>query len=212
MGTLTLGAAIQHKVLSCHTGMSASTTATTRRLEHWGESHSNNAFKTAVKDFEKARERMREEAEKTWKRWEEERKAFFEESDKRFLEDMKRFDKGWMSDSMFDRSFDDMKTSVTKRKDVFGKAKIDEDKNKMEVSVDTTGFKPSELSVNVCGGTICIQGKHEEKSEEGEVMVLREFSRKYTLPQDASPEDVESSLLKDGTLKVTAKKVGQLKN
>jgi len=196
--------------------MSTSTTHT-RRLEHWGENHSNNAFKTAVEDFEKARERMREEAEKTWKRWEEERKTFFEESDKRFFEDMKRFDNGWMSDSMFDKSFDDMKNSVTKRKDVFGsddfgKAKIDEDKNKMEVSVDTTGFKPSELSVNVCGGTICIQGKHEEKSEEGEVMVLREFSRKYTLPQDARPEDVESSLLKDGTLKVTAKKVGQLKN
>eukprot|EP00092_Neocalanus_flemingeri_P021248 GFUD01023023.1.p1 GENE.GFUD01023023.1~~GFUD01023023.1.p1 ORF type:complete len:196 (-),score=77.81 GFUD01023023.1:924-1511(-) len=192
-----------------------SATEYTSRVEQWKESQNSNAFKTAVEDFERARGRMREETEKTWRRWEEERKKFFGESDKRFLDDMKRFDDGWMSDSIFDKSFDEMKNSIRKRRDMFvsediDKAKVAEDNTKMEVSLDTTGYKPSELSVNVCKGMICVMGKHEEKSEEGKVMVLREFTRKYTLPRDARAEDVESSLLKDGTLRVTAKKVGQL--
>ena len=129
---------------------------------------------------------------------------------------MKKYDNGWMSDSMFNKSFDDMKSStLTRNKDMFDgsfndKTKYSEDGTKMEVSVDTTGFKPSELSVNVMDGMICVAGKHEEKSEAGEVMVLREFTKKYSMPENARAEDVESSLMKDGTLKVVAKKVARL--
>eukprot|EP00091_Calanus_sinicus_P002103 TRINITY_DN12160_c0_g1_i2.p1 TRINITY_DN12160_c0_g1~~TRINITY_DN12160_c0_g1_i2.p1 ORF type:complete len:189 (-),score=62.03 TRINITY_DN12160_c0_g1_i2:125-691(-) len=179
-----------------------------RRLEYWGQNRASQAFKTAHEDFERARERMREDSEKTWRRWEEESKKFFGKSD------LKMFDEGWMSDSIFDKSFEEMKNSIKRRKDLSDfeddKADVSEDKTKMEVSVDTTGYKPSELSVNVAGGMICVAGKHEEKSQEGVVMVLKEFTKKYSLPPDARAEDVESSLLKDGTLKIIAKKVPRL--
>ena len=36
--------------------------------------------------------------------------------------------------------------------------------------------------------------KHEEKSEDGRRMVLRQFSRKYSLPTIAKPENVASNL------------------
>ena len=179
-----------------------------RRLGYWGQDRARQAFKTAQDDFERARERMREESDKTWRRWEEESKKFFGASD------IKKFDEGWMSDSIFDKSFDEMRNSIKRRKDFYAfeddKADVSEDETKMEVSLDTTGYKPSELSVNVAGGMICVAGKHEEKSQEGKVMVLKEFSKKYSLPPDARAEDVESSLLKDGTLKVIAKKVARL--
>ena len=171
-----------------------------RNMEFWGKNKAREAFKAALEDFEKARERMREESEKTWKRWEEERKRFFDESEKQFLKDIKNFDERWITDSIFDQSFDDWKGTLIEN------TNICEDKEKMEVCIDTTGYNPSELSVNVIAGTICIAGKHEEKSEEGKVMVSREFTRKYSLPRNARPENVQSSLFKNGMLKVVAKK------
>ena len=206
---------IQHSVFCTAMG----STEHGSRLENWGQNRARQAFQAALEDFEKARERMREESEKTWRRWEEESKHFFGDS-KIFPPDMKWWsDEWWLSgsDFMFGNSFDEMKKSIKSRRNMFdaednGKAKVVEDNSKMEVFLSTDGFKPSELSVNVCEGMICVQGKHEEKSEEGNVMVLREFTRKYGLPQNAKAEDVESTLLKDGTLKVSVWKVGLLKN
>jgi crystallin alpha B len=51
-----------------------------------------------------------------------------------------------------------------------------------------------------------VEGKHEEKAEDGSRMVARQFVRKYTLPQGAKPEDVTSNLSSDGVLVITAKK------
>merc|ERR1712013_420645 len=50
------------------------------------------------------------------------------------------------------------------------------------------------------------EGRHEEKAEDGSKMVSRSFSRKYTLPKDAKPEDVVSNLSSDGVLVITAPK------
>merc|ERR1719290_24947 len=52
---------------------------------------------------------------------------------------------------------------------------LQEDETKMEISLDTTGYKPGELKVNVSKGELQVRGVHEEKSEEGHVMVKREF-------------------------------------
>merc|ERR1712004_397683 len=51
-----------------------------------------------------------------------------------------------------------------------------------------------------------MEGRHEEKAEDGSKMVSRSFSRKYTLPKDAKPEDVVSNLSSDGVLVITAPK------
>jgi len=65
---------------------------------------------------------------------------------------------------------------------------------KMEVSLDTSQYRPDELSVSVARGVVTIEGKHEEKAEDGSKMVSRQFLRKYTLPKEASTEDVISNL------------------
>merc|ERR1719500_2553485 len=80
------------------------------------------------------------------------------------------------------------------------------DESKMEISLNTTGYKPSELKVNVSDGEISIEGKHEEKSEEGHIMVSRQFSRKYTLPAGAKQAEVVSNLSQDGVMVITVPK------
>jgi len=77
---------------------------------------------------------------------------------------------------------------------------------KMEVSLDTSQYRPDELSVSVARGVVTIEGKHEEKAEDGSKMVSRQFLRKYTLPKGASTEDVISNLSSDGVLVITVNK------
>ena len=81
-----------------------------------------------------------------------------------------------------------------------------EDDTKMEVHMDTTGYKPDELKVEVEKGMVRVEGKHQEKTEAGQVMVSRQFAKQYGLPQGARPEEVVSSLSKDGVLVVTMPK------
>merc|ERR1712054_206748 len=64
--------------------------------------------------------------------------------------------------------------------------KHNEDDNKAEVHLDTSGYNPSELKVQVEGSTVRVEGKHEERSEAGAVM--------------------ESRLSKDGALVITMPK------
>ena len=44
---------------------------------------------------------------------------------------------------------------------------LKDDDSKMEISLNTSGYKPNELRVNVVDDEISIEGRHEEKSEEG---------------------------------------------
>ena len=83
---------------------------------------------------------------------------------------------------------------------------LQEDDTKMEISLDTTGYKPDELKVQVRDGELSVEGKHEEKSEAGAVMVSRQFVKEYALPESSKPEGVESSLSKDGVLVITMPK------
>merc|ERR1719312_1073905 len=82
--------------------------------------------------------------------------------------------------------------------------RVKNDDKKMEVSLDTSQYRPDELNVSIADGAVTIEGKHEEKAEDGTKMVSRQFIRKYTLPAGAKPEDVASNLSSDGVLVVTA--------
>merc|ERR1712073_172060 len=57
-----------------------------------------------------------------------------------------------------------------------------DDETKLEISLNTAGYQPSELSVNVGDGELVIEGRHEERSQTGEMMVSRQFRRQYGLP------------------------------
>jgi len=84
--------------------------------------------------------------------------------------------------------------------------RVKEDDKKMEISVDTAQYRPDELKVTVENGAVQVQGKHEEKAEDGTKMISRSFFRKWSLPKDAKPEDVVSNLSSDGVLVITASK------
>merc|ERR1712107_191771 len=66
--------------------------------------------------------------------------------------------------------------------------------------------RPDELKVTVSDGVLMVEGKHEEKAEDGSKMVSRMFSRKYSLPASTKHEEVVSNLSSDGVLVVTALK------
>jgi len=96
--------------------------------------------------------------------------------------------------------------SMLDRKQDCSTIKHNEDDNKVEVHLDTSGYKPDELKVQVEGNTVRVEGKHEERSQAGAVMVSRQFVKEYALPEGSKPEGVESSLSKDGVLVITMPK------
>merc|ERR1711963_1390988 len=84
-----------------------------------------------------------------------------------------------------------------------------ERKKSVELSLDTAGYKPDELKVTAGRGVVCVEGKHEEKSQSGEVMVSRQMSRQYHLPASADQAQVTSNLSRDGVLLITIPKIQQ---
>merc|ERR1712130_489879 len=76
----------------------------------------------------------------------------------------------------------------------------------MEVTLDTSGYKPDELKVEIKDGELCVEGKHEERSQTGEVMVSRQFSRRFGMPQNVKKEGIISNLSQDGVMVITMPK------
>ncbi|QQP57907.1 Heat shock protein beta-1 [Caligus rogercresseyi] len=85
--------------------------------------------------------------------------------------------------------------------------RIKDEEDKFEISLDTHSYRPDELKVNIKDGVISIEAKHEEKSEDGSKFVSKQFVRKYTLPKNTKPEQVNSNLSSDGVLVITAPKM-----
>merc|ERR1712130_778241 len=83
---------------------------------------------------------------------------------------------------------------------------LQEEKDKMEVTLDTSGYKPDELKVEIKDGELCVEGKHEERSQTGEVMVSRQFSRRFGMPQNVKKEGIISNLSQDGVMVITMPK------
>jgi HSP20 family molecular chaperone IbpA len=90
--------------------------------------------------------------------------------------------------------------------------RVKEDENKLEVSLDTSHYRPDELHISVHDGAVEIDGRHVEKSEDGKKTLTRSFKRKYTLPEGARPENVCSNLSSDGVLVIKAMKGNPITN
>merc|ERR1711936_1237433 len=101
----------------------------------------------------------------------------------------------WMLPSILDDGLMKMNDS--------GVINMVDDDTKMEISLNTSGYKPGELSVNVTDGQLVIEGKHEEKTESGHIMVSRHFRRQYGLSPNVKMTEVVSNLSHDGVLVVT---------
>jgi len=185
-------------------------------------------FKSTWDDFEKVRENMFKESKEMWKNFEDEFKKMegsmssnmLQNSSNQMMEssgssnqmlesglgpargDGWMVPRKWMLPSMANTDFaKQLDLFQTKDSEVI---RVKDEPDKFEVSLDTSQYRPDELSVNVADGVVSIEGKHEEKSEDGRKMVSRQFSRKYTLPQGAKAENVVSNLSSDGVLVVCA--------
>jgi len=193
-------------------------------------------FKNSWEDFDKVRDAMFTESRDMWKKFDDDFRNMACMSNNIMLEsdsqqqqqeaisnntennsnrslmrqDSKsRWENGWM----FPRRWmlPALNTDFPNNMDIFKSKdneviRVKEDETKMEVSLDTSQYRPDELKVMVSDGVLTVEGKHEEKAEDGSKMVSRMFSRKYTLPADAKSEEVASNLSSDGVLVITAPK------
>merc|ERR1711951_18314 len=111
---------------------------------------------------------------------------------------------GWMMPSrsqMLQNPFKEFKSIFNEEE-----TKMNEDDAKMEVRINASEYKPEELKVSVQSGILLVEGKHEEKKEDGSVYVKKSFSRSYTLPNEAQADQMVSNLSSDGVLVITTPK------
>ena len=187
-------------------------------------------FKNSWEDFDRVRDAMFTESREKWLKFDEDfrnmacmsNNIMLESSDddqealinnearSLMRQDSKsRWENGWM----FPRRWmlPALNTDFSNNMDIFKSKdteviRVKEDEEKLEVSLDTSQYRPDELKVSVSDGVLMVEGKHEEKAEDGSKMVSRMFSRKYSLPASTKHEEVVSNLSSDGVLVVTAPK------
>ncbi|XP_064483937.1 alpha-crystallin A chain-like [Ornithodoros turicata] len=75
--------------------------------------------------------------------------------------------------------------------------------DKFALNLDVRNFAPEDISVKTTENVIEIHAKHEEKSDD-HGYVLREFTRRYTLPEDVDPEAVTCNMSARGVLTLQA--------
>ncbi len=174
-------------------------------------------FRNAWEDFDKIQQEMMRQSQEFWSRVRQDNLALMGESDNDFFKETGEaataaastpflFPRRWMlprflsrdeSDKLFPSEFFDMK----KEDQVL---RVKDDDAKFELSLDTHEYRPDEIKVNVAGGTLSVEARHEEKGDGR--FVSRQFSRRYTLPRGCEPHTVTSNLSSDGVLMITAPK------
>jgi len=148
-----------------------------------------------------------------WKKMEKSQEEFLANSRKQFDESVRKMRANMESFTLeFDSdNFDNSTFEMPQINQDNHELSYKESPDKLEIKVDTTGYKPGELRVTAGSGVISVEARHEEKTEKGETMVSRMMSRQYPLPAQARPSDVVSSLSRDGVLVVTVHKNKQIK-
>jgi len=110
---------------------------------------------------------------------------------------------------------DDLRSKWTRQESQDGNEviKVKQSDDKFEVTLDVPQYKPEELKVTVINNILSIEGAHNEakketKDEDGAFAssVMRQFSRKWTLPPSCDSDKVQSNLSSDGILMVTCPK------
>lgn len=99
------------------------------------------------------------------------------------------------------------RSAVNKQSDGLPEPKIKHDKDKLEVQINVSEYKPEDLDVKVENNQLVISAKQETK-EAGGGTRTRVFEQKFSLPPGVDPESVKSSLTRDNVLVVTASKEG----
>ncbi|XP_043910856.1 heat shock protein 30C-like [Protopterus annectens] len=85
--------------------------------------------------------------------------------------------------------------------------KIKNNETGFSLSLDVKQFSPEELTVKVAGRKVTVEGKHEEKREDGETVFSYEcshFKKEVLLPEDVNSEEVTCLLSHNGELVIAA--------
>ncbi|CAO1345610.1 unnamed protein product [Diamesa hyperborea] len=77
-------------------------------------------------------------------------------------------------------------------------------RRKFQVKVDVKSFKSEEVSVRVKDNYIIVEGKHEERDEDGLVVV--HFTHSYIMPEEYDPRTIKSYYSSLGIVTITAKR------
>jgi len=72
----------------------------------------------------------------------------------------------------------------------------------LKLRFDVSQYGPEEIIVKTIDNKLLVQAKHEENKDGRSV--YREYNREFLLPQGTDPEQIKSSLSKDGILTVEA--------
>jgi len=90
--------------------------------------------------------------------------------------------------------------------------KISNEKDRLEMVFDTTGFEKDELKISRQGRIVTIEGKtkseksSDETTEKSSSYVSRQFSRSYTVPSSCNMDKMKSVLSADKKLTITIPK------
>merc|ERR1712032_1504631 len=96
---------------------------------------------------------------------------------------------------------------ANKQSDGLPEPRIKNEKDKLEVQIDVSEYKPEDLDVKVENNQLVISAKQETK-EAGGGTRTRVFEQKFSLPPGVDPASVKSNLTRDNVLVVTAAKEG----
>ncbi|XP_054166784.1 heat shock protein beta-6-like [Oppia nitens] len=115
-----------------------------------------------------------------------------------------------------DRDYHDLwRQSMPKQSGVVTNTGTDDDddnnNNKFVIQLDVSKYKPDEIEVKTVGSCVQIHCKHNRnnsnsKKSDHRWPDVREFNRRYALPDGYYPENVVSSLLPNGWLIIEANK------
>jgi len=85
-----------------------------------------------------------------------------------------------------------------------GISKVQYDDDTYKIMVNVENYNPDELTIKTVGNAVQVEAKHMEKTSDGRSFSSRNFTQSFSLPKGVNPEDVKSSLSKDGTLTIEA--------
>ncbi len=170
-------------------------------------------FSTNWDDFNSLHDRMLEETKNFWSKFDKQLKrleSIEETSSKDASKEEKstakeNIDNSWIFPLRLPSFFNAEETKDLILKDD-QTIKVRDDEKTFEVSLDTHNFGPDAIKVDVVNKVLKVEGKHEEKSEDGSKYISRQFIRKYTLPEECPSDKVVSNLSADGVLLITAPK------
>ena len=154
--------------------------------------------------YDKLREHVlevSEEVRRNYQRHQEEQRHWLQPEDKE--EEPLPFPRRWLQAALEQR-MKELEMFTDEDREVI---RYKEDKDSLEICLDTHLYRPDEIAVTVQDGVLCIEGRHAERMGDRRTL-SRQFRRTYTLPEGLGREVVVSNLSMEGVLVVSARRPG----